>query len=121
MEDNEFIIPNEDEESDFYLYNPTPKDPRAVDEFIANLLKGLENVRGEVAGNDIIEGYTVDTCYTSDAGWETGICKDNGLWVIVQYYKDRESAELGHRMWVAICSAKPIGAVSVQTGQFERF
>lgn len=41
---------------------------------------------------------TIDTCMTTDCGWETGIEVD-GLWVIPQRYPDESSAQEGHEKW----------------------
>ena len=77
--------------------------------------------RSDPVGNDVINDYTIDTCKTLDYGYETGICKGTGDWIIVQRYPDRVSAEKGHKIWQAICAANPTGAMSVQTGQYEEF
>ncbi len=58
--------------------------------------------------NEVVEGYTVDTCNTVDTGWETGIKAPKGAkslgyggWIIVESYPSRDDAEKGHDKWVA--------------------
>ncbi len=56
-------------------------------------------------GNDEFDGKIVDTCYTYDNGYETAISHpefDNGDWIIVEYYDDKESATKGHNKWVEL-------------------
>lgn len=84
-------------------------------------LTNREDFRKEVIGTDEVGEYTIDTCNTPDCGYETGICKNNGYWIIVQRYDTREQAELGHKIWMSVCAANPVGAYSVQTRQYEDF
>ena len=77
--------------------------------------------RGDVVGNDKIGEYTIDTCYTRDCGYETGIVKGDGDWIIVQRHPNRADAEKGHAVWQMVCTSNPIKAYSVQTGHYEEF
>lgn len=78
-------------------------------------------MRSDVVGNDVVGDYTIDTCHTLDCGYETAINKNNGFWVVVQRYKDRELAEKGHKIWCGICAGAPEKVYSVQTGRYEEF
>ena len=89
-------------------------------ETLFNLLTG-SITRGEVVGTDNVGDYTIDTCYTSDHGWETAVRKGDNSWVIVARYDDKEAAEKGHGIWTSLCAADPTGAYSVQTGEYENF
>lgn len=96
-------------------------------DFLDDLINFLDIIasgkdpRQEVVGNDTIGEYTVDTCFTLDCGYETGIRKGEGDWIIVQRYRDREQAEKGHGIWMAMCETKPVKAWSVQTKNYEEF
>lgn len=80
-----------------------------------SLLFGLfTNNCNDVIGNDKIDDYTVDTCYTVDAGYETGIMRDGGEWIIVERYSSREAAEKGHKKWIEFCMTTPSSVYSVQ-------
>lgn len=82
---------------------------------IESLMFGLMmNNRNDVVGRDEIDDYTVDTCYTYDAGYETAIMRDGGEWVIVARYSSREEAEEGHKEWMDYCMTNPTFAYSVQ-------
>ena len=88
-----------------------------------SLLFGIamgKNNRSEDVGNDTINGYTIDTCYTIDQGWETAVWYKNSEIVIVGRYPDKETAAQGHREWVETCTTnKPMMVYSVQTDRFE--
>ena len=84
-------------------------------------LSSEQPFRQDVVGNDTVGEYTIDTCYTLDCGYETGIAKGNGRWIIVQRYGTRELAEKGHAIWTAMCAAEPEEAYSVQFDSYERF
>lgn len=89
---------------------------------LESLLFGLlTNNRNDVVGNDKVDDYTVDTCYTADAGYETGIMKNGGEWIIVERYPSREAAEEGHKKWMEFCMAVPSFAYSVQLDKMVRF
>ena len=82
---------------------------------IESLMFGLMmNNRNDVVDRDEIDDYTVDTCYTYDAGYETAIMRDGGVWVIVARYSSREEAEEGHKEWMDYCMTNPTFAYSVQ-------
>lgn len=71
------------------------------------------------AYNNMVDNYTIDTCYTFDCGWETAIWKDDGEVIIVAYYENEEKAKIGHTLWCAICQSKPSKVWSVQTQHYE--
>jgi hypothetical protein len=74
--------------------------------------KGIEGMIGTYEqrkiSNDLVRGVTIDTCAVIDnpkRPFETGIKSDlynNGQWVIVEEYIDKESAVAGHDKWVKI-------------------
>ena len=65
--------------------------------------------------NTKIQGYTIDTCYTADCGYETAIWHDKlGSMVIVERYSNKEEAKIGHEKWVKYCKKRPKTAFSVQ-------
>ena len=89
---------------------------------LESLLFGLlTNNHNDVVGNDKVDDYTVDTCYTTDAGYETGIVKNDGEWIIVKRYPSREAAEEGHKEWMEFCLTSPSSAYSVQLDKTVRF
>lgn len=54
----------------------------------------------KTAMKDKVGNKTVDTCDTFDCGWETGIEKESGKWVIVETYKNIKEAIIGHNKWI---------------------
>ena len=80
-----------------------------------------ENNRGEVIGRDTVGDYTIDTCYTIDQGWETGIWKGNHNTLIVGRYPSREAAEEGHKAWCEVCQLEPSQAWDVQMEEIISF
>lgn len=48
----------------------------------------------------IVKDYTIDTCYCFDTGeWETGICKEGDLFIIVEVYENKKEAVNRHKYW----------------------
>lgn len=80
-----------------------------------------ENNRGEVIGRDTVGDYTIDTCYTIDQGWETGVWKGNHNTLIVGRYPSREAAEEGHKAWCEVCQLEPSQAWDVQMEEIISF
>lgn len=76
--------------------------------------------RGEEVGNTTVGNYIIDTCYTFDCGYETGIKRNNGHWVIVEYFANAEKAKEGHQKWCDFCKNNPTEVYSVQTNEIER-
>ena len=79
----------------------------ATMEQMANLAMG-----GTVPGRDDVlrteEGYIVDTCAAFDTGtWETGICPENSKWIIVEQYRNRAAAVIGHAKWAELMKENP--------------
>lgn len=70
---------------------------------------------------DEINGYTVDTCDTPDQGYETGICKGDGSWIISERYDDSESAKVGHAKWCEFVKTSPVEVYSVQLEETVEF
>jgi hypothetical protein len=78
--------------------------------------------KAEKVGRDKVNGYTIDTCYTVDAGWETAVWYKGNPMVIVARYPDKEMAAQGHNEWVDTCTTnRPTHAFSVQTDRIESF
>ena len=51
--------------------------------------------------------WLVDTCETSDCGWETAVqIEHKGSpvldWTVVERYPDKIAAEMGHRIWCSV-------------------
>lgn len=94
-----------------------------MDDIFSTLLGAIMGpmARGETVGNDTIGDYTIDTCDTVDQGWETAVRKGDGNWVIVQRYRNKESAEKGHKIWRAMCAGNPTKAYSVQLDEYVMF
>jgi len=58
-------------------------------------------------------GLIVDTCYVNDAlnPYETGVLHpsyNDNRWVIVEDYSNEETAEKGHKEWVATMTANKL-------------
>lgn len=55
------------------------------------------------------DNIVVDTIMTVfDTGKaETGICIDDGIWVIVEQYETPEEAKIGHEKWIASMKENP--------------
>lgn len=89
---------------------------------IEQLIYGLfNNNRHDVVGRDEVNDYTIDTCYTADAGYETAIMKDGGYWIVVARYSSREDAKRGHDDWTDFCLTAPLSVYSVQLDRTVRF
>ena len=65
-----------------------------------------KNIRAE-ALNVKAGKFEIDTCYTVDAGWETGIKPDGEVWIIVERYADKDQAKVGHDRWVKSLTDNP--------------
>ena len=88
---------------------------------IESLIYGLlNNNRKDVVGTDEVDDYTVDTCYTMDAGYESAIMRDGGEWIVVARYSSRDEAEEGHKEWIEFCRTLPTIAYSVQLDKMVR-
>lgn len=87
----------------------------------STIYEALNTLKSKNSYNDSVNNYTIDTCYTLDCGWETGISYDKNPWIIVAYYPDEEKAKAGHALWCAICYSNPTQAFSVQTKRYESF
>ena len=48
----------------------------------AKIERKKQEENGEVL-NTKVNDYTIDSCYTFDAGYETAICKGDNYWIIV--------------------------------------
>lgn len=77
-------------------------------------------IRGDEAGRDEVGDYTVDTCDTMDCGFETAIMKNDGAWVVVEYYANMEEAKIGHKKWCEFCKGNPTEVYSVQMEEMKK-
>ena len=66
-----------------------------------------------------VGNYIIDSCYTFDAGYETGIAKENYAWIIVENYNSYDEMKKGHEKWCKYCEKKPKKLYSVQTKEYE--
>lgn len=90
---------------------------------ISSLLFGIlnNNPYADPVGRDNIGDYTIDTCYTTDQGYETAIWFQNHGMIIVARYGTREEAVIGHQEWCDFCHANPTQAWSVQFNEYINF
>mgnify|MGYP006956376150 CR=1 FL=1 len=70
--------------------------------------------KADKCGRDKVNGYTIDTCYTIDQGYETAMWKDLDEIVIVERYPDKARAETGHKKWCEFAKTNPKSVYSVQ-------
>lgn len=61
-----------------------------------------------------VEEYTVDSCWTFDAGYETALWKNDHDMVIVERYNDQDEMIKGHKKWCEFCKMEPKKVFSVQ-------
>lgn len=94
-----------------------------MENFFDFLAEALENFSKDIeikqVGHHFVGDYTVDTTKTLEKGWETAIWKHFDNIIVVQRYPDRESAEIGHKIWRAICAGKPYAAYNLDTKKVE--
>lgn len=83
---------------------------------LMNLLFGIayNNHNADLIGRDQVDDYTIDTCLTVDAGYETAVWMDDHDMIIIARYTNREEAVLGHYEWIRKCKSHPVSAYSVQ-------
>lgn len=74
---------------------------------------------GEVL-TDKIGDYTIDSCYTFNAGCETAIWYKSNPMVIVEYYASKEQMAIGHQKWCEFCKNNPKTVYSVQLHRQEK-
>jgi len=97
-----------------------------MDDIFLNLkliMLDANNYEERLVENSKINDFVVDTCYTSDYGYETAINKFDGDWIVVERYKDKEKSKEGHKKWCKWCLDNPDAesVYSVQTDDFEEF
>ena len=78
----------------------------ALQAFKASATGEIANVRASAITTKVGD-FTIDTCNTVDAGWETGIKPKDVLWVIVQRYPNEKSAIKGHEKWIESLKDNP--------------
>ena len=92
---------------------------------LESILFGILNnnyVTAEKVGREVVNNYTIDTCYTADCGWETAVWYMDYPMIIVARYETKEQAQQGHDAWVDTCTTNcPSHAYSVQTERLEPF
>ena len=65
---------------------------------IFDFLKDAGNYESRKVERTEVSGLIVDTCYTSDEGYETAIIDQNGAYP-VERYDSKELAIIGHEAW----------------------
>jgi len=68
---------------------------------IINFLKNPLNVRGEIIGNNNVDGFIIDTCWTNDENaYETAIRCKNEKWLVVERCIKKDEAIKMHKKYV---------------------
>lgn len=75
----------------------------------------------DIIGTDKVGDYTIDTCDTIDAGYETAIWKEGYRIIIVERYRNHNDAVLGHEKWCKFCEMEPKEVYSVQYHEILKF
>ena len=75
----------------------------------------------DIIGTDKVGDYTIDTCDTIDAGYETAIWKGSYRMIIVERYSNYNEAVLGHEKWCKFCETEPNEVYSVQYDKILKF
>ena len=70
---------------------------------------------------DKINNYTIDSCFTSDCGYETAIKKQNSCWIIVEHYETFEDMKKGHKRYCESVKNNPSGYMDVNIGMYREF
>ena len=70
------------------------------EDYMNNPLKDLGTHNIREVGRDKVCGFTIDTCWTHDEGFETAIEDSKGDWHVVERYKNQEEAAEGHEKWI---------------------
>ena len=80
------------------------------------MMSDYGNYENRKVNHTNINGYTIDTAYTSDYGYETAIWK-NGQYdmAIVERYTSKIEAFEGHNKWVEFCKTNPSKVWDIQT------
>ena len=85
-----------------------------------SILDSINPYRRVAAGRDRVKDYMIDTCYTSDCGWETAVWRGCSRLVIVEYYSSQEKAIEGHDKWRVFCANEPKGFWDVDIKEYVR-
>ena len=90
-----------------------------MDNPFSNLFAAMsdyDNYESRKVNRTDINGYTIDTVYTSDYGYETAIWKnDSDGMAIVERYANKIDAVEGHSKWIAFCKGNPSKVWNIQT------
>ena len=70
------------------------------EDYINNPLADLGTHNIREVGRDNVCGFTIDTCWTNDEGFETAIEDSKGDWHVVERYKTQEESAEGHEKWI---------------------
>lgn len=73
-------------------------------------MNDIGNYEARKIGRDEVAGLIVSTCNTSDEGYETALCDQNGAHP-VERYATAELAAKGHRLWMASAKNKKLKTV----------
>ena len=81
-----------------------------------SMMSDYGNYENRKVNRTDINGYTIDTAYTSDYGYETAIWKNgqNDM-AIVERYANKIDAVEGHSKWIAFCKDNPSKVWNIQT------
>ena len=81
-----------------------------------SMMSDYSNYENRKVNRTDINGYTIDTAYTSDYGYETAIWKNgqNNM-AIVERYANKIDAVEGHSKWIAFCKGNPSKVWNIQT------
>lgn len=95
---------------------------KGIDFFINSLFTQWDDYEDRKVDNTINGDYEIDTAYANDTGlYETGINFKKNHWIIVEEYKTKKQALVGHKKWVKKMDKKPKSAYSVQMGEMIKF
>jgi hypothetical protein len=83
-----------------------------IAEGLLDMFDMIGNYEERKVANTEVKGGVIDTCRVTDSSrpFETGIQHEgynDGQWVIVEMYDDKESAAAGHEKWVQKFSKNP--------------
>lgn len=91
-------------------------------DFLKFLTTDWDDYQDRLVENTKQGEYEIDTCFANDTNlYETAIKKNNGEWIVVEEYKDKQTAEKKHFEWVEFTKSNPSKAYSIQTGEYEDF
>ena len=95
---------------------------RGIEIFINSLFTQWDDYEDRKVYNTINGDYEIDTVYANDTGlYETAIKFKDNNWIIVEEYKTKKQALVGHKKWVNEMDKKPKSVYSVQLCEMIKF